>query len=488
MLKRLKTTFKHTAIYSLGNISNKIVGLILLPIYTNTSILTTDDFGRLVLLEILSQILVAVFALELGRSLLRWCAQEKNIDVQNSIIFTSFSFALFVVIVFNFVLSFFSNNLSLLLFESEKYANYFFLVFIWSGLLIINQIPMSVLRFYEKSIKYATLSVVNFTASLLFIIYFVVVQKKGVEGVLLGQIFGNSVLFFLTLSVIIKNSKFSFRIRTLKDMLLFGFPLIFSSLSSLLLIFGDRYILEYYLPLAIVGIYSLGYKLASTVNVFIIQSFQLGYTPIAYKMINEPNAKRFYSKMLTYFVLALTFLSLIIAFISKEVLNAISSSDYSQSYTVVPIILLAFIFRGINYMFSLGFHIAKKTKQNAIIIVTTAILSIILNFILVPLIGMYGSAVSMLISFFIMSTWTYYSANSIYKIPYEIKKTFVIIFVGVLLYLPTYAIEGFPIILQLFIKLVMMLLFPVILYYLNVFEKVEIDKVKTGVKKITARL
>ncbi|MFZ1292133.1 MAG: oligosaccharide flippase family protein [Melioribacteraceae bacterium] len=478
MFAKLKITFKHTLIYSLGNISSKIAGLILLPLYTNTNIFSTEDFGLLVLLEITSQIFVAVFALELGRSVLRWCAEEINIEIQKSIIFTSLIFIILIVISYNIVLSYHVKYFSILLFSNADYANYFNLIFIWSGIVIINQIPMSILRVREKPIIYILFSVTNFVAVLLFIIYFVVFQQKGVEGILLGQISGNLILSILTIPVIYKNSKMKLEFKIIWDMLKYGFPLIFSTLASLLLSFGDRYILEYFLPISIVGIYSLGYRIASTVNIFIIQSFQLGYFPIAFKMIHEPNSKRFYSKVLTYYVIAISFISLLIALFSRELLVLISSKEYLIVYNIIPIILLSFIFRGIADMVSLGFFISKKTKYNSIIIISGMLISVTTNFLLIPLFGMCGSAISMLIAFFLMTVSTYLIVNKIFPINYEIRKIILIIFGGIVLFIPTIFITELNFFTQLIIKIVIIILFPFGLFYVNIFEEIEIAKIK----------
>ena len=85
MLKSLKSTLKHSLIYSFGNLSSKLIGLILLPLFT--SLLTTEEYGILSIFEVSSQILIAVFALNLHTAMLRWAAVEKNEKEEKSVIF-----------------------------------------------------------------------------------------------------------------------------------------------------------------------------------------------------------------------------------------------------------------------------------------------------------------------------------------------------------------------------------------------------------------
>jgi hypothetical protein len=70
MLSRLKSTAKNSIIYGAGNLSSKLIGLVLLPLYT--SVLPVAEFGKLAMLETTAQILVAIFGLSLNSAYFRW--------------------------------------------------------------------------------------------------------------------------------------------------------------------------------------------------------------------------------------------------------------------------------------------------------------------------------------------------------------------------------------------------------------------------------
>ncbi len=76
MLDKLRTTVKQTAIYSIGNMSTKLIGLILLPLYTDY--LTTADYGILSIFEITSQFLTAILGFRMSGAMMRWLAVEKR--------------------------------------------------------------------------------------------------------------------------------------------------------------------------------------------------------------------------------------------------------------------------------------------------------------------------------------------------------------------------------------------------------------------------
>ena len=80
MFNSLKATLKHSTIYGLGNISSKLVGFILLPLYTEY--LTVDEYGILALLEITSQILVSIFSFNISTAMMRWVAEATDEDAE----------------------------------------------------------------------------------------------------------------------------------------------------------------------------------------------------------------------------------------------------------------------------------------------------------------------------------------------------------------------------------------------------------------------
>jgi len=129
------------------------------------------------------------------------------------------------------------------------------------------------------------------------------------------------------LNMSLKNIKPIFELRILREMLSFSTPLIVSSLAGIILTVTDRYMLRFLVDLKAVGIYSLGFKVANTLRVFIISSVMMALQPTIYKMMNAPDNKRFYSKSMTYFsfglmicVLGLSFHLLLMLIIGKHLL------------------------------------------------------------------------------------------------------------------------------------------------------------------------
>lgn len=477
MFNELKNTVKQTSIYSLGNLSTKLVGFFLLPLYTGY--LTTGEYGILAILQAIGQILIGVFGFNLPTAMMRWYSSEKDNLSQRSIVFTTFISTLIISVLLSFILIPFSEEFSSAFFNDHSFSNYFVILFLSVSAGIINNVPLNLIRLKEKSVFYIILTSIKFIIIVLLNFYFVAIIEIGVEGIILSELVGNLFIIIFTAPFLIKNSALKINLSILFEMFKFGVPLIFSTVFTFALTLGDRFIIQYFHGDSSVGVYSLGHKVASVINMLILQSFQLGFLPIAYKKIEEPNAKKYFSKVLTYYTLILVFSALVLSLFSKELIELLAlRKEYWLAYSVVPIISFAFVLKGIQYVLSLSFHYTKKTIYSAIIVIVTAILSILLNFILVQKYDFIGAAVTFFISLLVMMLLSYFFGQRVYFIPYEKYKLIKIFFVGVTLFLCSYLFNEMQIILRLFLKAGLVLSFPFILFYINVFDRIEIDKVK----------
>lgn len=477
MFKSFKDIIKHSAIYSLGNLSTKLIGFILLPFYT--TYLTTDQYGILALLEITGQIMVSVFSLNLATGMMRWIAETQDEIIEKSIVFTILISTLIISVLLSFFLIPLSEPISRLFFSTDSFGLYFVLLFISSSLGIYNLVPLTLMRQYEKSLQFTILTTLKFTVTLAFIIYFITELNLGVEGILWGQLIGQGLLTILTIPFIAKHTHPKFKIRIFKEITQYSIPLVFSGVFALSLTMSDRFLIKYFYDNSSVGIYSLGHKIASVINMFILQSFQLGFLPIAYKKLSEKDAKPFFSKVLTYYVFVLTLSALAISMFGKELLELLAQNkDYWAAYYVIPIISLAFVVKGIHYLFSLSFHYTKRTSYNAYIVVATAIFNIALNLILIPKFNYIGGALSLLLSFILMTFLAYIYGQKVYYVKYDFKKLIMIITIGVLCFAGSSFFAEYSFIMRITVKTFLMVLFVLALFFLGLFSKSEIAKLK----------
>lgn len=480
MLTQLKKTFTHSAIYGLGNMATKLIGLILLPLYTDY--LSVSEYGILSIFEITSNILITILSVQMATSMMRWYSQEEDSKRKKSIILNSYFSSFIIQAIFISTAIWFTKDFSSILFGHSKFEQYFFYLIFWVSLEVINRISFSLLRINERSVFYIINVIIKFTSILGFNIYYVAYKQIGIEGIILSQVLGNLLVMGILLPYAIRKSwggKPNFII--FKEMASFGAPLIFSSVGMLIYTMSDRYLLKYLASDYHVGIYSLGYKISSVINIVILKSLQLGFLPIAYKIYNKKGAKEFFAKIQTYIVFIIFIIGIPIGLFSKELIILFSSNpDYNIAYVIVPFLIVTFALLGVRFMLHLGLHFTKKTKYHAFITLVAAIVNILVNLLLIPYIHYWGAAITSIVSALVLVALFYKYSQKFYPVNYEKNRIFILFVLSII-------IMGSGLLLNLFfgyfwinisIKILLWFSFPVILFLIGFFNKREIEVLK----------
>lgn len=478
MLQNLKNTAKHTIIYSVGNISVKLSGLILMPLYNK--FIPINEYGMLGIVETTTIILISILGMNMYVAMLRWFPSAKNIDEQKSIVSSAFYPIFFLLIISGIILLQFNNQFSELFFDSAEWNVYFIYMVLSVIIAIINSFATSIIRIKERSGYFTIVSLISLAVTISLNIYLTAKLKMGVEGILISQLVGYIIQFFLFVPILIKHLNFKIDKKILKEMLYYSFPLMIAGLSGQFLNFGDRYIIPEFLGFAYLGIYAVGYKISGVISAFLISSFQMGFLPVAFKMFDQPDAKNFFSKVLTYFTLILLFTALGISLFSKELLLILApfNEEYRLGAIYIPFIAFSLVFKGMEYVILLGLHYSKKTKYSPLILLIGAILNIGLNLLLIKHLKLYGVAISTVVSS-ISVTYLYYRfSNKHYPVNYEWDRILKLFIIAIFLFVITYFFNDFNIYLRLVLKTILIALFPVLLYFSKFFYKVEIEAIK----------
>jgi len=487
MLSLIKKALKNSAIYGLGNLSAKLVGFVLLPIYTDY--LSVDDYGAFALLEATALIMMSIFGGGLYWAFNRWYWDQKYAGKQKSIFFTLLVFLSGVVAILICLTIYFSDGFSELVFGTSKYSYVLRLVSICAGAEILANLFSTLLKLQERPILFSSSNLVKLIINLGLTIYFIMYLGHGVNGIFEAQIFGHLGYFLFMIPVAFKEIHIKFETAILKEMLLFSMPLMLSIISGLVLAQSDRFMLEEMQSIAESGQYSMGFKLANSVKVFIVFSIQLAISPMIYKMMDQPGAKRFYSKIMTYFTFGVIPFSLGASLFGIDLMVWISdNTDYWAAAQVIPIISLTIIFGMLRDTAQIGLNITKKTKKIASVTTIIAALNVGFNYILIPIYGIIGAALATLLCQIIAFGITYRVSQKEYFIPFEIGKIFMILFTAISLYIISKYVDILNTNINLLLKLLLIFCYPLILYFLNFYEKAELETVKNKLKQLKKNL
>jgi len=484
MLKDIQRTVKHTVIIALGKICSKLVGFILLPIYTKE--ISVTDYGVLGLLEVFELIGAQIFSIGLHQALLRWYSISINSNEKKKVLFSAFIFISFLSILSILVVISTRHSLSVLLFDKAIYGDFFIYVIFSISFLNIAKISQTVLRAEEKTLFYSISVFVQFLLSLVLNIYFVAILKMGVKGVLLASSISSGFLFLILLPYQLKRMVVKIDFHLINEMMAFSYPFIFTAIGATILNLGDRYLLTKLSSLTEVGLYSLGYKFSNILKIFLVDAFTLGLPIVAWKIVkNDNQPKRFFSKALTYSVFLLIWCGLTLSAYSKGIIHVFAlNKDYWDANLVVPYLIVGVIFLGMSQNFYFVLQIPRKTKNISLIIATAAILNILLNFIFIPTYGMMASAIITMVSQLWAMLFAFFQVKKYYPIKFEIMRILLMFLVATGLYFLTMLFDDYSIVIRIILKGFIVFSFPFILFVLKFYEPVELESIKKISKKL----
>lgn len=484
MLTSIKISIKDTLIYGLGNIAVKIVGLVLIPLFTNPEFFSTDEFGVLGVLEISGVVLTSFLASGLPQSLTRWFWDKEHKDNQKGIFFMSLSTQVIISLLFCLILIPLSDTLSVMFFSNPAWAKAITFVILASAIQSINNVINTLMRLQSKSILYTITNLFKLTFVLSITLYFILSKKMGLEGYYFAQVIGNAFFVLLLVGYTVKNTRIFFDRNIFKSMNAYGFPLLLANISAALLTVIDRFSLVSLTILKSVALYTLAFKITSVLKLVIVDSLRLALGPMMLKRMDSPDNKRFYTKVLLYSSYVMMFAIVGVSVFSFEIVKVIATSkDFWGAVVIIPILALSVFFVNLKDVTIYGLHIAKKSRLIGIIITLSTVLSLVLNFILIPVWDITGAAIATLLTQFIYWLVCYYYSQKVFYIPYEIRKLSVMFLTGAVLSFSSLFITGLDLLPRLIIKTGCLISFPFILYLFNFYEPVELQAIRGFVKK-----
>ncbi|MCY1480845.1 Polysaccharide biosynthesis protein [compost metagenome] len=430
-----KNLFKQTAIYGLATVVPRMFSFFLVPLYTE--LLPKAEYGQVNIIFAYLIFFNVILAYGMETSFFRFYNTE---DDKKTVVETSTVSIFWTTLLFLAVALLFRTSVSEFLDIDVQYITYVIWILALDALVII---PFSKLRARQKPMFYATIKIgnvaVNLGLNLFFLIYLPEIAKENPDSFIsslyfedfqVGYIFvSNIVASLLTLLVLLPNYlhvKWHFDFQLWKKMMRYGFPIMIAGIAFAINDQFDKILLKYLLPPATaeeqVGIYSACYKLGLFMVLF-RTAYTLGIEPFFFSHASNENASQTYATITKYFVIFGSLMTLaVIVFADVLKLVMIRDSSFWDAMGVVPLIILANFFLGIYTNLSVWYKLTNQTHIGAYISIVGAIITLALNYLLIPSIGYYGSAIATIAAYGSMMLISYTLGNKYYPIPYDKKK------------------------------------------------------------------
>jgi O-antigen/teichoic acid export membrane protein len=484
MLDKLKSIAKQSFVYGIGNVLNKLLGFILIPMYMKH--IPIGDFGNLVYLETLIVFLSTFVGFGIGPAHQRFFYTEHENKTYGVYLFNIFFGCILISFLTLLPTIIYSDNLALFLCKDQS-RSLIFQIGMWIVLVeVIYSIPLYILQYEEKPVQYLIFNIIKLTLSFGLTIFMVTSLSMGIEGMFTARLIGGGVtLLIATFFVVIPRCKFSLNIESIIKSIKFGLPYVISNIGFTMFIISDRIMLNWLNTPEQVGKYGFGFRIANFINLIFIQTIGQSYFPSVMSNEKKENNIRYYRKMLTYYCFLMALLILGFLFTYKDFLQILGKNkDYWEGLNVVPMLALSFMVGGMNYFVGVGLFLSNKTKYFLIPSFAALFVNFGLNLYLIPNYGMMGAAFSVFAAQVIYSSTLSFLSGKFYEIKFEWGKVILICMIAITIYFIGQLISGYSLWIIFPIRLSLMMLFPFILYKLHFFEAIEIQRLKDGFFKL----
>jgi O-antigen/teichoic acid export membrane protein len=439
-----------TAIYGVSSIVGRFLNWWLVPYYS--VIFLTSEYGIVANLYAYVAFLLIILTYGMETGYFRFASRNKNSGrvystTQTMLLITS---SLFLLLVFLF-----KHDIAALM-RYPEHPEYIFLLGLVVAIDAFTSIPFAKLRLDNRPVKFASVKLINIGLNIGFNLFFLSLCPLIIkqfpdspisliynENMGVGYVFIANLLASLSTLILLYKEIFSMRFyidkQLAKKMLNYSYPLLILGLAGMINQNADKILIpflvpENQLPMHQVGVYSANYKLAVLMNMF-IQAFRYAFEPFFFSRSSsvENDDPQLYATVMKYFLIfgLLIFLGMTLYI---DIIKLIIDTSYHEGLKVVPLILLANLFFGIFFSLSIWYKLKDMTIYGAYIAVIGSAITLILNFLLIPVMGYMGSAIAALVCFFVMMVITYIWGQKYYFVPYDLKRLIVYFFTGLFLF------------------------------------------------------
>ncbi len=416
----LKKLASQTAVYGLSSVIGRLLNYLLVPLYTRYFL--PEEYG--VVTEVYAYVAFLIIILTYGfeTAFFRFSKKEqnKNVVYSTALISLIISSSVFIILMF-FGSTSIANFLGYGI--EGKFIKWFAIIV---GFDAISAISFAKLRQEEKAIQFTSIKLVGIFINICLNIYFIVYKQLGIEYVFISNLI-SSVVIIVCLFPEMKKAQLKFDADLWKKMITYSLPLVVAGLAGMVNEAIDRVLLKHLLTDTQTAAYELGlygafYKL-SIIMVLFIQTFRFAAEPFFFAQYSETGSKKVYADVMKYFVIMMIIIFLAGTIFYDVLISFLGPAYHDQrGFLVVSVLLLANLFLGIFFNLSVWYKLTDKTLYAAYLSVFGAVITLLLNSILIPKIGFEGSAWATLVCYFSMVVVSFLLGKKHFPIPYELNK------------------------------------------------------------------
>ena len=390
-----KKLLNNSIIFAIGNLGTKFIVFFLVPIYTYY--LSTAEYGQVDLLTTTLSLMLPLINLSIFDAVFRFVMDlkyDKHQILLNALIITVIGFLLLVTIypILSFLLPI-ENNIII-----------FYLIILFQS---INASLSQYIRAIGEVKLFALNGMLNALLMLILNIVFLVNFGLGLAGYLYAFLIANIIccLFLYIFSevkkVLVWRNRYKLNVKLIREMLVYSTPLIPNTLMWWIMALSDRFVITIFLGLGANGIYAVANKIPNLLNIANTIFFQ------AWQMtaVEEADSKKkdiIFSKVFEVFSVMMLLVASLLILNVKIIINLLASADFFLAWKYVPFLILGTVFSSFAGFLGTNYIATKKTRGVFKTSLIGGVINVVLNFSLIPFIGINGASISTMVSFFLI--------------------------------------------------------------------------------------
>ncbi len=446
----LKSLAKDTAIYGLSSIVGRFLNYLLVPLYTAVIPAASGGYGVVSNVYAYTALILVLLTFGMETGFFRFAnKQDENPDkvYANSLIFVGGLSLIFIVLCMVFL-----HPISSLL-EYPDHTDYVAMMVVVVALDSFQCIPFAYLRYKKRPVKFAAIKLFNIIGNICLNLFFLLlcpwlykVSPSSVDwfynpDYLVGYIFvSNLIMSAVQMFFFIPELRgFSYRLDKplMKRMVSYSFPILIFGLVGILNQTVDKMIYPFLFDdrqegLVQLGIYSATSKVALIMAMF-TQAFRYAYEPFVFGKNKEGDNRKMYGAAMKYFFI-FSLLAFLAVMFYMDILRYMVARDYWEGLSVVAIVMVAEIFKGLYFNLSFWYKLTDETQWGAYFSIIGCAVILVLNIWLVPTYGYVASAWASVAGYGVITLLSYLIGQKKYPVSYPLKQMAVYLVLAAVLY------------------------------------------------------
>jgi O-antigen/teichoic acid export membrane protein len=265
------------------------------------------------------------------------------------------------------------------------------------------------------------LDLVLICSQVAFALILVIAYGLGAFGYWFGQLVGAVLGLILAVWLIRGKISVAYSKERAKELLLYGVPLLPVAIGLWGLRLADRSLITASLGLTQVAIYEVGYKVGMIAGL-LTAPFLVAWPQFAFSRMSRPDAPRTYRNIVTSLFGSTLFLTLFVISFRHELVALMAPPEYAAAAAIVPWIALSQVASAVYPVLSIGPKITKNTKLLAMAVSVAAVINVALNLLLIPRVGIMGSAIATFIGYWALTIAAYAVGNRLFPISLDWRR------------------------------------------------------------------